>query len=43
MMPEGGSVEDFGRDTMAEEFDENWWEKLTKEERTKYRKDWGIE
>ena len=37
------SVEDFGRDTMAEHFDENWWEKLSKEERSKYRKDWGME
>ena len=43
MMPEGGSVEDFGTDTMAEHFDENWWEKLSKEERAKYRKDWGME
>ena len=43
MMPEGRSVEDFGRDTMAEHFDENWWEKLSKEERDKYRGDWGID
>lgn len=41
MMAEG-SVEDFGRDTMAEHFDENWWEKLSKEEREDYRKQWGI-
>tara|TARA_R100000808_G_C2151395_1_gene160432 strand:+ start:1516 stop:1812 length:297 start_codon:yes stop_codon:yes gene_type:complete len=43
MMPEGRSVESFGKDTIAENFDENWWEKLTDEERAKYRKDWGIE
>ena len=43
MMPEGRSVEDFGRDTMAEHFDENWWEKLSKEEQVKYRKVWGLE
>ena len=43
MMPEGRSVESFGKDTIAENFDENWWEKLTDEERAKYRKDRGIE
>ena len=43
MMPKDRSVESFGTDTMAECFDENWWEKLSKEERAKYRKDWGIE
>ena len=43
MMPKERSVEDFGRDTMAEHFDENWWEKLSNEERAKYKKDWGIE
>jgi hypothetical protein len=43
MMSEGESVEDFGRDTMAELFDENWWEKLSKEERAQYKKDWGME
>ena len=43
IMPEGRSVESFGKDTIAENFDENWWEKLTEDERDKYRKDWGIE
>ena len=43
MMPKDRSVESFGRDTMAEHFDPNWWEKLSKEERVKYRKDWGFE
>ena len=33
MMPKGRSVENFGRDTMAEQFDEHWWEKLSDEER----------
>jgi hypothetical protein len=42
LMIDGKSVEDFGRDTIAEEFDENWWEKLSKEEQTKYKKEWGI-
>lgn len=42
MMPKERSVEDFGNDTMAECFDENWWEKLSEEERSKYRKDWGM-
>ncbi len=37
------SVEDFGTDTMAEHFDDNWWEKLSPEERAKYKKDWGLE
>ena len=36
-------IEDFGRDVLAETFDENWWEKLSKEERDKYRTDWGID
>jgi len=27
---------------MAEHFDENWWEKLSEEEKIKYKKDWGI-
>lgn len=40
---EGFDIEDFGRDTMAECFDENWWEKLSSEEKGKYRKDWGID
>jgi len=43
MMPEGRSVESFGKDTIAENFDENWWEKLSKEERAKYRRDWGLD
>jgi hypothetical protein len=43
MMGKERSVEDFGNDTMAECFDENWWEKLSKEERAKYRKDWGMD
>jgi len=42
LMPEGKSVEDFGRDTMAEHFDANWWDKLSPEERDKYRRDWGL-
>ena len=42
MMPEGKSVESFGEDTMAEHFDENWWEKLSPDERAKYRRDWGL-
>jgi hypothetical protein len=41
MMPKERSVEDFGNDTMAECFDENWWEKLSEED-SKYRKDWGM-
>lgn len=36
-------IEAFGRDTISEEFDANWWEKLSTEERAKYRKDWGID
>jgi hypothetical protein len=43
MMPKGRSVEDFGKDTMAEEFDPNWWENLSKDERAKHRRDWGLE
>ena len=43
MMPEGKSVESFGEDTMAEHFDPDWWEKLSKEERDKYRRDWGMD
>ena len=35
MMPKDRSVESFGRDTMAEHFDPNWWEKLSKEELAK--------
>jgi len=42
MMPEGRSVEHFGRDTMAEHFDEDWWKKLSKEELAQYRKDCGL-
>ena len=42
LMPKGRSVEDFGRDTMDELFNENWWEELSKEEREDYRKRWGI-
>tara|TARA_B110001454_G_C12556419_1_gene365749 strand:+ start:108 stop:392 length:285 start_codon:yes stop_codon:yes gene_type:complete len=42
MMPKDRSTESFGRDTLAEHFDENWWEKLSEEEREKYRRDWGI-
>ena len=43
MMTKDRSVEDFGRDTMAECFDENWWEKLSPEEQAQYKKDWGLE
>jgi len=43
LMPEGESVESFGKDTIAEHFDENWWDKLSKDERAKYRRDWGLE
>ena len=43
IMEEGKSVEDFGRDTLAEHFDEKWWEKLTPEARAQYKKDWGID
>ena len=42
MMPKGRSVESFGRNTL-EKFDENWWEKLSSEERADYRKQWGLE
>jgi hypothetical protein len=43
MLPKGKSVEEFGRDTLAEHFDEKWWEKLSEEERVQYKKDWGID
>jgi len=43
LMPEGKSVESFGEDLIAEHFDANWWENLPKDERTKYKKDWGLE
>ena len=42
LMPKGRSVEDFGRDTMDELFNENWWEELSEEEREDYRKRWGL-
>ena len=42
LMPKGRSVEDFGRNTMDELFNENWWEELSKEEREDYRKRWGL-
>lgn len=37
------SVEDFGRDVLEENFNENWWEELSQEEKIKYRAEWGIE
>lgn len=43
LMTEGKSVEDFGRDTISEEFDENWWAKMSKEERNEYRRKWGLD
>ncbi|MBL69518.1 MAG: hypothetical protein CMO74_13920 [Verrucomicrobiales bacterium] len=43
MMPKGRSVDDFGRDTIAENFDEHWWDKLSDEQRADYKKQWGIE
>jgi len=44
LMPEGKSVEDFGKDTLAEG-QKQWeaeWKAMTKEERDKFRTEWGI-
>jgi|TARA_B100001094_G_scaffold327178_1_gene384779 hypothetical protein len=43
LMPKGKSVESFGEDAIKEHFDANWWENLTKDQRAKYRRDWGLE
>ncbi len=43
LMPKGRSVESFGEDVMEQHFDENWWENLSKDQKAKYRRDWGLE
>ena len=40
--PEGKSVEDFGKDTLADGMNLDWWKNLSVEEKEKYKKEWGI-